>query len=62
MSAEAEREAGAVDAACALFDIPMRPEWRDAAIANLKTVATAARFVAAFPLDDEAEYAPTFRP
>ncbi|MGI4811011.1 MAG: AtzG-like protein [Janthinobacterium lividum] len=31
-------------------------------MANLATVAAAAQFVAAFPLDDEAEYAPVFQP
>ena len=61
-SAGAAREAASVDAACALFDIPMRPEWRDAALANFGTIATAARAIAAFPLDDEAEYGPVFRP
>jgi len=55
-------EAAAVDAACALFGVPMRPEWREAAVANLVTIAASARMVADFPLDDEAEYAPTFQP
>ena len=52
----------ALDAATALSGVPTRPEWREAALANLATVATAAQFVAAFPLDDEAEYAPVFQP
>ena len=52
----------ALDAAVALFGVPMRPEWRDAALANLLTTTAAARFVADFPLDDEAEYGPVFQP
>lgn len=52
----------ALDAATALSGVAMQPEWREAALANLATVAAAAQFVAAFPLDDEAEYAPVFQP
>ena len=52
----------ALDAAVALFGVPVRPEWRDAALANLATIAAAAQFVADFPLDDEAEYGPVFQP
>jgi len=45
----------ALETAVGPFGVPMRPEWREAALANLTTVATAAQFVAAFPLDDEGE-------
>ena len=55
-------EAAALDAACLLFDIPIRPEWRDEALGHLVTIAGAARFVANFPLDDEADVAPIFHP
>ncbi len=52
----------ALEAAISLFGVPMRPDWRAPALANLATVAAAAAFVAAFPLEDEAEYAPVFQP
>ncbi len=52
----------ALDAATALSGVAMRPEWREVALVNLATIAAAAQFVAAFPLDDEAEYAPVFQP
>ena len=51
-----------VDAAIALFEIPVEPPWREAAHANFAAIAAAARLVEAFPLDDEAEYAPVFTP
>ena len=57
---EADRQA--VDAAIALFAIPVEPPWREAAHANFAAIAAAAALVASFPLDDEAEYAPVFRP
>jgi len=57
---EADRQA--VDAAIVLFAIPVEPPWREAAHANFAAIAAAAALVASFPLDDEAEYAPVFRP
>ncbi len=57
-----EPDRHAVDAAIALFAIPVEPPWREAAHASFAAIAAAAALVAAFPLDDEAEYAPVFRP
>ena len=47
--------AAAVDAAAALFGVPLESAWRAAAVANFATIAAAARLVLDFPLDDEAE-------
>ena len=55
-----DAHAQAVDAAAVLAGVVMAPEWRAAVIANFTTIAAAAVFVAAFPLDDAAEYAPVF--
>lgn len=55
------RDDAAIDAACALHGVPMQPEWRTAVLASFATIAAAARFVEAFPLEDEAEYLPCFR-
>lgn len=55
-------QAEVVAAAAALSGVPLRPEWRDAVRANFATIAAASTFVRAFPLDDEAEPAPAFRP
>ena len=57
-----ETIAAHADAALALNDITMAPEWRDSVLTNLKTLTAAAQFVMAFPLDDEAEPGPVFRP
>lgn len=57
----AEPDRQAVDAAIALFGIPVEPAWRDAAHASFVAVAAAASLVAAFPMEDEAEYAPAFQ-
>ena len=57
-----ETIAAHVDAALALNGIAMAPEWRDSVLANFKTITAAAQFVMAFPLDDEAEPGPVFRP
>ena len=57
-----EAQAAALDAATALFGVPMQPAWRTVALASLATVAVAAQLVMEFPLDDETEYAPVFHP
>lgn len=58
-----DEAAGAVvDAMVPLLGIPMDPEWRAAVVANVKATAAAARLVLDFPLDDEVEPAPVFRP
>jgi hypothetical protein len=58
-SLEDAREAVAL--AARLAGIPLRPDWHAAAAASWLTTATAARLVAEWPLEDEAEYAPAFR-
>ncbi len=50
-----------VDANVAMLGLAIEPVWREAAIANLVGIAGAARFVEAFPLEDELEPAPVFR-
>ena len=47
--------------AAAVHGITVDPAWRGAVLANMRAVATAATFVLAFPLEDEAELAPVFR-
>lgn len=49
-----------LDAAASIHGLTIRPEWRAAAIMNLKVTADAATFVDAFPLDDEIEPASIF--
>jgi hypothetical protein len=49
-----------LDAAAKIHGIVIRPEWREAAILNLKITGDAAAFVQAFALSDEAEPAPIF--
>ena len=51
-----------VDAMVPLLGIPMRPEWRAAVVANVRATAAAASLVLDFPLDDDVEPAPVFRP
>ena len=50
------------DALAPVLGIAVEPEWRDAVVANLKATAAAARLVLDFPLPDELEPAPVFRP
>ena len=57
-----EALAAHVDAALKLAGIAMASEWRDSVLGNFKTIAAAANFVMAFPLDDEAEPAAVFEP
>ena len=52
----------AIDVAMALFGVPIRPEWREAAVMNFVAIAAAAELVLAFELDDEADYGPVFQP
>lgn len=44
-----------LDAAASIHGLTIRPEWRAAAIMNLKVTADAAALVGAFPLEDEIE-------
>ena len=50
-----------VDGTGALLRLSIAPEWRGDVLFHLKTIMAAARFVEAYPLDDEREAAPVFR-
>ena len=51
-----------VDAAAALIGLPIDPEHRPGVVLNLERIAQMAALVLAYPLPDEAEPAPVFRP
>ena len=51
-----------VDAAAALIGLPIHPEHRSGVVLNLERIAQMAALVMDFPLLDEAEPAPVFRP
>ena len=50
-----------IDSMAPLLGLAIEPAWRTTVAMNVKTVATAAGLVLAFPLEDEAEPAPVFR-
>ncbi len=51
-----------IDAASAVLDLPIAPQWRQAIRLHLGITLGHAATVGAFPLPDEAEPAPVFRP
>jgi len=51
-----------VDASAALVGLPIDPAHRPGVILNLERLAQLAALVMEFPLTDEAEPAPVFRP
>jgi hypothetical protein len=51
-----------VDAAAALIGLPIDPAHRLGVIVNFERLAQMAALVIEFPLPDEAEAAPAFRP
>ena len=51
-----------VDAAAALIGLPIDPEHRPGVVLNLARIAQMAALVLEYPLPDEAEPAPVFRP
>jgi hypothetical protein len=51
-----------LDANAALLGITVAPEWRDAVRLHLGITRSMAERVMAFPLPDEADPAPVFRP
>ena len=56
-------DAGAViDAMAPLLRLEIEPEYRPGIATNLEATARFAALVLEFPLDDEAEPAPVFRP
>jgi len=57
-----DARAAALDAAIALLGLVVAPEWRICVLAHMNVTAEAAQLVLDFPLDDELEPAPVFRP
>ncbi|MCQ4162369.1 DUF4089 domain-containing protein [Roseomonas sp. GC11] len=57
-----EEARAAVALAARLAGVPLREEWQAAAATSYLATVAAARLVLDFPLEDEAEYAPVFRP
>jgi hypothetical protein len=51
-----------VDAAAALIGLPIDPAHRPGVVLNFERLAQMAALVMEFPLPDEAEPAPVFRP
>jgi hypothetical protein len=51
-----------IDAGAAVLGIPARPEWRDSIRLHLGLSFDFGRLLLDFPLPDEAEPAPVFRP
>ena len=51
-----------VDAAAALTGLPLDPAHRPGVILNMQRIAEMAVLVMSFPLPDDAEPAPVFRP
>lgn len=45
-----------------VLDLKIKPEWRDSVIAYMTNTADAAATIMDFPLDDDVEIAPTFKP
>jgi hypothetical protein len=52
----------ALDAAVAQLGLVVDPAWRKDILAHMKLTGAAARLVLEFPLEDELEPAPVFRP
>ena len=51
-----------LDELAAMAGLVLRPEWHGAVRANMLIILRLAHEVAAFPLDDDADLAPVFRP
>ena len=51
-----------VDAAAALIGLPINPAHRPGVVVNIERLAQMAALVVDFPLPEEAEPAPVFRP
>jgi len=56
-----DREA-ALDAAIAFNGLTVDPAWRPAILGHMKVTGAAAQLVLEFPLGDELDPAPVFRP
>ena len=51
-----------LDAAAEVMRLEVRAEYRPGVLANIEVAIRMAKLVDSFPLDDEAEPAPVFRP
>ena len=51
-----------LDAAATLIGLPIDPEYRNGVVENLARIAQMAALVEAFPVPEEVEPAPVFRP
>jgi len=56
---DAERH---VDHMLAVLDLKIEPEWRASVVAYMANTAEAAATIMEFPLDDDVEIAPIFKP
>jgi len=52
----------ALDATTAALGLVVEPEWREAVLLHMRVIGAAAQLLLEFPLDDEIEAAPIFRP
>jgi hypothetical protein len=51
-----------VDLMAALVQLPIPPEYRESVIANFERIAAIAQLVNEFPIPEEIEAAPVFKP
>jgi hypothetical protein len=61
MATDEEREI-LLDAALAVFDLDIEPQWRESVLSHLKVAEEQARLVLCFPLEDELVPAPIYLP
>lgn len=51
-----------VDQMAAIVNLPLQPEHHPGVVANFERIHTIAQMVMEFPLDEEVEVAPEFKP
>ncbi len=51
-----------LDAAVAQLGLVIDPAWRESILAHMKAISEAAQLALDFPLEDEVEPAPVYRP
>jgi hypothetical protein len=57
-----EDRAATLDATTALLGLAIEPAWREAILAYMKVISEAAQLVLEFPLEEDVEPVPVFRP
>ncbi len=57
-----EDRAAWLDAASLLLGLAIEPDWREAILVHMTVIGEAAQLVLEFPLEDELDPAPVFRP